>query len=96
MSKKNPSRADRLKDIKEELSHARSIAEEQQGRVEELKDEMQNWLDSIPENLQGGDKYQSIEEAISNLEEMYSYLDDATSAIDSADGTEVEFPGMFG
>jgi len=93
---KTKSRAQRLADVKEALSGARSEIEMQQGIVEELKDEMQEWLESIPENLQGGSKYQAVEEAISNLEEMYSNLDDVTSAIDSADGIEVDFPGMFG
>ena len=36
---------------------------------ESLQEEMQNWYDSIPENLQGGDKGSAVEEAANELEE---------------------------
>lgn len=36
--------------------------------VETLAEELQGWLDSIPENLQGGDKASTLQDSISTLE----------------------------
>jgi len=56
--------------------------------VEELRDELQDWLDNMPENLQGGTKAGELETAIDLLEELISNLEDCAF-------TEVIFPGMF-
>ena len=48
---------------------------------------MESWRDSIPENLQGGDKYSEVEEAISSLEELQGELENISF--------DVSFPGMF-
>lgn len=71
------------------FDEAKSTAVDQKAEFEELRDELQNWLDSLPENLQSGSKANALEEAISNLEE-------AIDALDTLEGIEVEFPGMFG
>lgn len=57
--------------------------------AEELRDELQNWLDGMPENMQGGDKASQLEEAISSLDE---FID----AAENAEGVSVEFPSMMG
>lgn len=75
------SRADRLSEAESSVGDALSV-------VEELKDEMEQWRDSIPENLQSGDKYSQVEEAISALEEIQSNLE-------GVEFGSVEFPGMF-
>jgi chromosome segregation ATPase len=82
MSKKNPSRSERLDEVMGKIGDAKA-------ELETLRDEMQNWLDSMPENLQESEKAGKIQEAIENLESMISSLDEA-------EGTSVEFPGMFG
>lgn len=82
--KKYSSRADRL-------AEARSMIEDARAIVDELKVEIEEWRDGLPENLQGGEKYSSLEECASNLESVDSSLDEAESNCDS-----VEFPGMFG
>lgn len=56
---------------------------------EELRDELQNWLDNLPENLQSSNKADMLNEAISELEDIISNLEDVTSR-------SVEFPGMYG
>jgi ribosomal protein RSM22 (predicted rRNA methylase) len=56
--------------------------------VTELKDEMQNWYDSIPENLQSGTKADEVQEAIDALESLEGELE-------SLDFNSVNFPGMF-
>lgn len=56
--------------------------------VEELKEEMEEWGDSIPESLQGGGKAEEVEQAISDLEELKDNLE-------GLDFTSVSFPSMF-
>lgn len=42
--------------------------------VERLKDEEQEYLDNIPENMQSSDRYYAAEEAVSNLENAHDWL----------------------
>jgi prefoldin subunit 5 len=91
---------------------------------EELRDELQNWLDNLPENLQSGSKADELNDAISNLDDVIQYVEDINSAggdfsgasgfeaeavetriaaldtaienCDSIEGTDVDFPRMFG
>lgn len=49
--------------------------------LEELRDEEQDYMDNMPENLQGSEKCEVAEEAISNLD---SAIDNLTEAIDYA------------
>ena len=57
--------------------------------IEDLASELQCWLDSMPENLQGAAKADDLQEAISSLES-------AASSLEDAEGVDVSFPGMFG
>lgn len=57
--------------------------------IEGLRDELQEWLDSMPENLQSGQKAEDLDAAISDL-------DSCIDSLEEAEGVEVEFPGMFG
>lgn len=77
-----------------------------ESELEELKDELQSWLDGMPENLQQSSKAEELESAISQLDEAVGSLssvsddqddlDDSIGfcreAIDNAES--VEFPGM--
>lgn len=58
--------------------------------VEELKEEMQQWRDSLPENFATGDKAQEIEECITDLEHAIETIENAQSDI-----SPPTFPGMF-
>lgn len=77
---KPESRADRFAEAESLASSALSI-------VEELKDEMESWYDSIPENLQGGDKASEVEQAKAALEEIQSTLEQVEWSVD--------FPSMM-
>jgi prefoldin subunit 5 len=57
--------------------------------MEELRDELQNWLDNLPENLQQGSKADELQSAISELDAAISGLEEAESA-------SPDFPVMFG
>lgn len=54
------------------------------------RDELQDWLDNLPENLQSGSKADELDEAISSLDDV---INDIDNAINNAEN--VNFPGMF-
>lgn len=54
----------------------RALCEELQQDIEVLMDEEQCAFDNIPENLQGADRYISMEEAVDNLVSAYNFFDD--------------------
>ena len=75
------SRADRL-------SEAGGLVQQAMDIVEELKDEMEQWYESIPENLQDGDKASKVEQSRDNLDSLHSELE-------ALDFDSVNFPRMF-
>lgn len=75
------SRNDRFDEAQSLVSDAKSCAEE-------LRDELQDWLNNLPENLQQGSKADEIQQAIDELE---SFID----ALDNAESASPEFPGMY-
>ena len=77
---KRISRAKRLKFILGNIKDAK-------GGIEELMDELQDWLDNMPENLQQSSKAQEIQEALGNLGSIQQSLEEALSV-------DVTFPGM--
>ena len=79
---KYSSRADRL-------SEAESMVSDAQGVVEELKDELQEWYDNLPDNFKDGDKGSQLQEAIDALESLHSNLEEAIGNFG------VDFPGMY-
>ena len=80
-TKEGTSRADRL-------SHAAELFDEAKSIVDELYDEISNWKENLPENLQSSQKADDLESCASALEDIQSNMD-------SCDFTSVEFPGMF-
>lgn len=57
--------------------------------VDELREELQEWHDNLPENLQQGDKGSELEEAISALDEI-------KDGLEGVDFGNVSFPSMMG
>jgi len=49
--------------------------------IEGLKDEMETWRDSIPDNLQSSDKYSQVDDVVDTLESSHSNLEDACDSI---------------
>ena len=56
--------------------------------IDGLREELQNWLDNMPENLQDGEKANQLQEAIDALETVISSLEEA-------EGESIDFPGMM-
>jgi hypothetical protein len=75
------SRSERFVEAQSQLENAKSIAEE-------LKDELQEWYDNLPENLQSGSKADELQSAIDELDNFVNSCDDAG-------GADVQFPQMF-
>lgn len=82
----------RRKDIAEviaKLADLDSLKAELYEAIESLKDEEQEYYDNMPEGLQGSDRGYAAEEAVSNLEDALSALDDIdvegiTSSLETA------------
>jgi len=52
--------------------------------LEELRDEEQEYMDNMPENLWGSERYNKAEEAISDMDFALDNLEQAVSYIESA------------
>ncbi len=79
--KQNQSRADRLGEAEGNFDDAKNV-------LEELKGEMEEWYDSIPENLQTGSKAEEVQAAVDALDEIISNMEQVEFG-------SVEFPAMF-
>lgn len=75
----NERKRKRLKDAIRFLNSALSI-------VESVKDDEQDDLDNIPENLQGSARYEAMETAIDKLSDAESSIDEAINSIEEAGG----------
>ena len=58
--------------------------EELKNDLECLRDEEQEYLDNMPENMQSGEKYEKAENAIYEMEEAISNLEYALENIDNS------------
>lgn len=83
VTRKEPaeSRADRF-------AEAQSMVADAKSEAESLKEELEEWKGNLPENLQDGDKASELDDAASQLDEFIN-------ACEEAEGTSVDFPGMF-
>ena len=52
--------------------------------MEELQEEEEDYRDNMPENMQGGERYEKADEVASNLEDAVGSLEDAISSIEAA------------
>lgn len=75
----NEKRRGRLRDALKMLSSAASI-------VETVCDNEQDCMDNYPENLQGTEKFERMEDAVDSLSDALEKIDDAKGHIQSALG----------
>lgn len=52
--------------------------------IEEVKDEEEEYIEMMPENLKDGERGQAAQEALDHLEEVISSLDDASYTLQEA------------
>lgn len=53
-------------------------------RIDDLRDEEQDYLDNIPENLQASERYSDAETAVDNLDSAVNAVDEAISMLEEA------------
>ena len=54
------------------------------GDIGNLRDEEQDYIDNMPENMQGGERAAAADEAVNQMEQAIGSIEDANSAIDEA------------
>lgn len=69
---------------RKELKRAIELLEEAQGIIESCRDEEQEYMDNMPENLQESEKYYAAEEAVNNMDEAYDKIDEVINSVESA------------
>lgn len=69
---------------RKELSKAVELLEEAQSIIESCRDEEQEYIDNMPENLQESEKYYAAEEAVNNMDEAYDKIDEVINSVESA------------
>lgn len=73
----NQKKRERLKSALKLLSSAANI-------VESVSDEEQDCLDNCPENLQGTERYDLMEEAVDSLSDAMEKMDEVRELIEAA------------
>ena len=73
--------ANRRKRIREAIEQIKEIYED----VDMIRDEEQDSMDSIPENLQYSQRYYDMEEYIASIEDALDSLERASDALDEID-----------
>ena len=73
----NKNRRDLLMSAKQPLARVAAIIGQAIGQESDC-------LDNIPENLQGTERYEKMEQAIDNLEEAMEHIDGIIECIDNA------------
>lgn len=70
----------RRRSIENVLNQLRDL----QTSVEKLRDEEQEYLDNIPENLQGSKRYEESERAADSLDSAYDSIEEACGNLEDA------------
>lgn len=73
----NNKRRAQLGEAKELINKALAIASV-------VLDNEEDCMDNLPENLQGSEKYEKMEDAVSSLEELIEHLENAIESADEA------------
>lgn len=73
----NKARRKEIENIVEKL-------EELQSDIESVLSDEQDYLDNIPENLQGSERYETAEMAVDELQSAYDTIEDVISALQNA------------
>lgn len=69
---------------REEISQVIADLEKIRERIEEIAGDEQSYYDNMPENLQSSSKGDAAEEAVSNLEEAATTVEDVISYLNEA------------
>lgn len=81
----NNTRRKAISELSQKTGNIKGEIEELMQEIESIKGEEEDYKENIPENLQGGDKYEVAETAIENLEEAYNSLDDILGTLEDVE-----------
>lgn len=73
---------------RKDLREISAQVEELRDALETIKGDEEEYLENMPQNLQGSERYETAEEAVSNMEDAISSLEDAISSIGEAIGED--------
>ena len=87
----NKERRKKIDDVIQKINIFQNTLEELQEMIEEIRDEEQESLDNIPENLQGSERYEAVENSLYNLEDAIEWfdnidVDELTSTLEESKG----------
>lgn len=68
---------------RKEIAAAILTLDEAKNQIEAVRDDEQAAFDNLPESLQQGEKGQSMEEAIGNLDDAISEMESAISTLEA-------------
>lgn len=80
----NNTRRKALAELRDRLESLGIDVEAIKEDLEVLRDEEQEYIDNMPENLQGGEKYENAENAVSSLELALDEFGNIIGSIESA------------
>lgn len=69
---------------REQLSEAQTLLEQAKDIIESCHQEEEEYYENMPENMQWWEKWDKAQEAINNMSDAMSYLDDAISSVESS------------
>ena len=72
------------KSRRKEIEKAMELLEEAQGIIESCRDEEQDSYDNLPESIQDGERGQSMDEAISALDDCVENIEGAIESASEA------------
>lgn len=74
-----------IEEVESAVSTAKEKLEELKTSIESVRDEEQEYMDNMPENLQGSERYGVAEQAVDNLDSAASSIDEIIEAMDTDD-----------
>lgn len=86
---------DKINILQQDLHSILDTLESAYNKVENIRNEEQDCLDNIPENLQSSERYEVCEAAVDNLDTAYYFLDSAKGFLDDVlSGVEDAIPAL--
>lgn len=74
-----------IEEVESAVSTAKEKLEELQTSIESVRDEEQEYMDNMPENLQCSERYETAEQAVENLDNAASSIEELIDAMDTDD-----------
>jgi len=81
----NNTRRKAISEVSQKDGNIKGEVESLMQDIESIKGEEEDYKDNIPENLQGGEKYEVAENAIENLNAAYYSLDDILGSLEEVE-----------